>query len=94
MPREGQPSSDLHARRRFAKRLRAARVMRGFETQKAFAAEVSLEPETYRRYERAETEPTIGSLVRISHRLDVTLDFLIAGTPEHDGEARKSADAA
>lgn len=93
MAKQGPSPTDLRARERFAKRLKAARVMKGFETQKDFAEEVGLEPETYRRYERAETEPTIGSLIRISHRLEVTLDFLIAGAPEHT-ESRKTAGAA
>lgn len=92
MPKEGLSPSDRRARERFAKRLKAARLMKGFETQKAFAEEVGLESETYRRYERGETEPTIGGLIRISQKLEVPLDFLIAGlqphaTSEHRGAA-------
>jgi transcriptional regulator with XRE-family HTH domain len=71
---------DLQARRRFAKRLKAARIFKGFETQKDFAGAVGLEDETYRRYERAETEPTIGCLIRMATKLEVTLDFLVAGS--------------
>lgn len=72
------------ARRAFAKRLQAARIAAGYETRSAFADKLGSEHETYRRWERAETEPSIHMLVRISDATQKSLDFLIRGSNDYD----------
>jgi transcriptional regulator with XRE-family HTH domain len=47
-----------------------------------FAEIVGLEAETYRRYERGETEPKLATLVKIKRVTGVPLDWLITGTEE------------
>ena len=63
-----------------------------------FARALGLAPETYRRYERAETEPNIYLLKRIyevTEVTSVTLDFIVAGVmPQRsEGEVTDVADA-
>lgn len=76
------PDSDDKIRRLFAARLRSARTMAGYPTAKSIAEALGMESETYRRWERAETEPDIPKLVRISALLKVSLDFLLMGKPQ------------
>lgn len=64
----------------FAKRLAAARIMAGFETQEDAAKALGIESERYRRWERAETEPGLDKLVNISKIFQVSLDLLMLGT--------------
>lgn len=73
--------SDLQVRKLFASRLKSARILAGFKTQKDFADAISVEHETYRRWERAETEPNIATLAKIASECDVSLDSLILGKP-------------
>lgn len=65
----------------FASRLRELRLsMPGRPTQQAFAT-ITLgmpEAETYRRWERAETEPDITTLQFIVEKTGVSLDWLLA----------------
>ena len=61
----------------FAGRLRAARISSGYSTQKSFAEAIGEEPETYRRWERGETEPHLAALKRISRTAGVSLDLLM-----------------
>ena len=82
------PDSDDKIRRLFAARLRAARTMGGYPHANNFAKELGIEDETYRRWERAETEPNIPSLVRISALLKVSLDFLLSGKPQAVPQAK------
>ena len=56
--------------------------MAGYPTMKAMAEALGIEHETYRRWERAETQPDIPKLVRISALLNISLDFLILGKPQ------------
>ncbi len=44
-----------------------------------FAAALGLEAETYRRYERGETEPSLAVLARVRDVTGVSLDYLVAG---------------
>lgn len=75
------PAPALAARRAFAQRLVAARRLAGYDTQEAAAAALGMpEAETYRRWERAETEPSIAILLKICNVFNVTADQLIRGT--------------
>lgn len=47
-----------------------------------FAEIIGLEAETYRRYERGETEPKISTLRKIKEITGGSLDWLIAGPKE------------
>ena len=47
-----------------------------------FAVTIGLKPETYRRYERGETEPNINTLSKIRQVTGINLNFLIAGEPD------------
>ena len=65
-------------RERFALRLKMARE-RKYQTATAAAEAIGLEAETYRRYERAETEPDISTLSKLAEVFDVSTDYLIRG---------------
>ena len=73
------------ARQAFAARLQALRQTYGVSTgrpllsREEFAAMLDLEGETYRRYERAETEPSLRVLTKIREVTGVSLNSLIAG---------------
>lgn len=47
-----------------------------------FALAVGLKAETYRRYERGETEPNIKTLAKIRQITGINLNFLVAGEPD------------
>lgn len=72
-------------RQAFATRLQALRQTYGVRTgrpllsREEFAAMLDLEGETYRRYERAETEPPLRVLTRLREVTGVSLNSLIAG---------------
>lgn len=68
-----------HARRSFAQRLSSLRRVVGYEDAKDFAEALGIQPNTYRRWERAETEPSIELILRICQRLGVTPTFLLLG---------------
>lgn len=50
--------------------------------QKDFAALLGLKDETYRRYERGETEPSFATLERLHRKTGVSLNFIIVGEVE------------
>ena len=77
-----QSGDASRTKRGFAKRLKAARISAGYETQIAMAERIGSEHETYRRWERAETEPPYFMLVRIGEAVGKSLDFLICGPDE------------
>ena len=56
--------------------------MTGFN-QKDFAALFGLRDETYRRYERGETEPNFATLEKLRQITGVSLDFIITGEVEN-----------
>ena len=59
-------------RRAFAKRLRLLRTMKGFDTTRDFARALGIEEDRYTRWERAETEPGLESIMRMCQILRVT----------------------
>lgn len=61
----------------FGKRLRKARVEHGFKSAQKFSALIGLEPHTYRKYERGQSEPNFEILVRICEQLEVEPSELI-----------------
>lgn len=78
MPR---PTKSAKDRSQFAQRLEATRERTGL-SQEDFAGELGLKAETYRRYERGETEPNIQTLARIRGKTKINLNYLIAGEPD------------
>ena len=69
----------------FAARLRALRQTYGVQieqpllSQAGFAEMLGVEAETYRRYERGETEPPLRTLAKIRETTGVSLNSLVAG---------------
>lgn len=59
--------------------LKSARILAGFVTAKEIADALDLEVETYRRYERGETDPNLATLLKIRKLTDTSLDKLISG---------------
>lgn len=60
----------------FNKRLRFARIKKKYTQQKmADILEISLN--AYQKYEQAEREPSLDTLVKIADTLDVSIDFLL-----------------
>jgi ribosome-binding protein aMBF1 (putative translation factor) len=79
MPKKERDRTAVQVRRQFAVRLRAARETAGFATMAELARAIGQEPETYRRWERAETEPGLYWLWVLSDTTNHSLDWLIAG---------------
>jgi len=78
--RKGQPPKkpyELRARDLFARKLEVARRDAGHESKAAGARALGMEAGTYERWERAEAEPNIYWLGRISHVFRIPLDSLI-----------------
>lgn len=78
---------DFHLRdtpRDFHIRLKAVRVAYGEQTGRPelsgekFATEIGLKPAAYRRYERGELQPTLGTLAALRRVTGISLDYLIA----------------
>lgn len=61
----------------FGKRLRKARKARGFNSAQKFSATIGVEPHTYRKYERGQSEPNFEILVRICEALEVPASELL-----------------
>lgn len=60
----------------FHKRLRFSRMKMKYTQQKmADILEISLN--AYQKYEQAEREPSLATLVKIADTLDVSIDFLL-----------------
>ncbi len=78
MPR---PSKSAKDRTPFAQRLETTRLRTGLSMED-FATAVGLKAETYRRYERGETEPNVQTLTKIRQKTGINLNFLIAGEPD------------
>jgi transcriptional regulator with XRE-family HTH domain len=64
----------------FAQRLKTARENAGYHSAQGFAGVLGLEPHTYRKYERAQSEPTLETLVRICELLNVDATYLLPAT--------------
>ena len=71
-------NSDI--RSRFAQRLRAIRIPRGFKTARSFAEALEIDENRYTRYERAEVEPDLQLLMRICNLLSATPNDLLCDT--------------
>lgn len=71
-----KPRADI--RDLFARRLKVARL-RKYSRAAQFAREIGIEEETYRRWERGETEPGLADLNTILQKLDVSADHLVTG---------------
>lgn len=65
----------------FSSRLKAARKARGL-SQVELASRVGVDPIVISRYERAVMGPSLRRAEALAGALDVTLDWLIAGTGE------------
>lgn len=48
-------------------------------TMGEFAVIIGIAEETYRRYERGETEPSLATLTKLRRLTNVSLDYLITG---------------
>lgn len=61
-------------------------------SQKDVCLVIGCAPQTYSGYEKAKHEPTLETLVRLSHLYDVSLDFLL-GKNENDALRAAAEDA-
>lgn len=61
----------------FGVTLKTARLEAGFSTATSFAEEMGVEPHTYRKYERGQSEPNFELLVRICNRLKISANDLL-----------------
>lgn len=77
--------------RTFAKRLRKARVARGYTSAQKFSALIGLEPHTYRKYERGQSEPNFEILVRICEQLKIETSELIPVSEKGVSNSRSAA---
>lgn len=70
-------------------RLAYGKLTRGADDypQEDFAIVLGLHPETYRRYERSETEPNLSTLAKIHSITGQSLDYLVAGD-QRDSRSR------
>lgn len=65
--------------RQLGERIRAARVAAGYETAADCAREIDVEPPTFRKWERGESEPTYPQLIKLSRATRHSLDFIVSG---------------
>lgn len=68
------------ARARFAQRLRAIRIPRGYKTARSFANALDIDENRYTRYERAEVEPDLQLLMKMCTLLGATPNDLLCDT--------------
>jgi len=61
----------------FGDRLKQAREAAGYESAQRFSGVLGLEPHTYRKYERGQSEPNYETLTRICELLSVTPNDLL-----------------
>ena len=61
----------------FGRRLRKARVGGGYRSAQSFSAVLGIEPHTYRKYERGQSEPNFEIFVRICELLQVDANTLL-----------------
>ena len=65
----------------FGKVLRKARTLK-YRSAEQFAHKLGVEPHTYRKWERGETEPNLETLTRICEDLDITPNDLLPAAAE------------
>jgi transcriptional regulator with XRE-family HTH domain len=65
-------------------KLKELREAKGL-TQKQVAEDLSIQQQTYQRYERGRREPRIDMLIKLADCFDVSVDYLIRHekTPNH-----------
>ena len=80
--------------RTFAARLRTAREAAGYVSAQRFAALLGVEPHTYRKYERGDSEPNFDVLLRICELLDVEASYLLPVKKGGSSSMGSSQDAA
>ena len=79
----------------FSKRLREAREKACYRSAAKFAGILGVEPHTYRKYERGESEPNLETLTRICELLDVTPNYLLPiAAKEGEGNGNNQGSAA
>ncbi len=76
----GMSRKNSDVRARFAQRLRAIRIPRGYKTARSFAQALEIDENRYTRYERAEVEPDLRLLMRICTLLGATPNDLLCDT--------------
>ena len=81
MSNDEQCSLSSQARLAFATRLRERRLAAGYLRAAPFAAALGLEEYRYMRYERAEVEPSLALIQRLSEVLNTTPDELLGVAP-------------
>lgn len=75
----------------FSTRLKDARKAK-YGSAEMFAAVVGLEPHTYRKYERGQSEPNFDTLMRICELLDIEASYLLPRMRSgHDPGAQAAA---
>lgn len=65
----------------FCKRLNETRKLRGITAQQ-MADSLGMNLRSYRNYESGDREPSLGVLVQIAEKLEVTTDYLLGRTDE------------
>ncbi len=65
--------------RQLGDRIRAARIAAGFSSAADLARAVGVEPPTFRKWERGESEPTYPQLIELARKTGASLDFIVAG---------------
>ena len=81
MSNDEQGSLSSQARRAFASNLKQRRLAAGYLRAAPFAAAVGLEEHRYLRYERAEVEPSLALIHRLSEVLNTTPGELLGAAP-------------
>lgn len=74
----------------FGKRLRKARKVK-FRSAQKFSAQLGLEPHTYRKYERGQSEPNFEILMRICEALDIETSELLPVDNVKSGSGNRAA---
>lgn len=73
----------------FGDRLKIARTEAGYESAQKFAGVLGLEPHTYRKYERGQSEPNYETLTRICELLSVTPNHLLPVAAKNGRSGKK-----
>ena len=81
MSNDEQSSLSSQARLTFASNLKQRRLAAGYLRAAPFAAAVGLEEHRYLRYERAEVEPSLVLIHRLSEVLNTTPGELLGAAP-------------
>lgn len=79
--RSKSSKQSLRLMKDFGKRLRAARIMCGYEqSSDDFAKEFGIKGQAYRKYERGESQPPFDFLAQLPTITGKTLDWFLLGT--------------